>query len=158
MVNPQMAASDDEFNQIQNIADRLVNDANAKAVFAFDKHGQPFATSGDIDSLPSTSLGSLTASAGLSGLAKQLYENEFATQLHEGANDNLHIQLVGSRVILVVLFDSKTTLGLVRLRVRKASEELNHILETILKKAQEHGADSPFTEITDDDLDYLFND
>src|SRR5690348_4352212 len=42
---------------------------------------------------------------------------------------NIHIQLAGNRVILVVIFDSKSSLGLVRLRVRKASEELNHIFE-----------------------------
>ena len=47
-------------------------------------------------------------------------------------------------------------LGLVRLRVKKASEELNHIFETLLKKVQEPGADSPFAEITDEDIDNLF--
>jgi len=50
------------------------------------------------------------------------------------------------------------SLGLVRLRVKKASEELNHIFEALLKKVQEPGADSPFAEITDEDIDNLFND
>jgi hypothetical protein len=49
-------------------------------------------------------------------------------------------------------------LGLVRLRVKKASEELNNIFESLLKKVQEPGADSPFAEITDEDIDNLFND
>ncbi len=43
-------------------------------------------------------------------------------------------------------------------RVKKASEELNHIFESLLKKVQEPGADSPFAEITDEDIDNLFND
>ena len=55
-------------------------------------------------------------------LAKLLKENEFATQFHEGEKANIHIQLVGNRVILVVIFDSRSSLGLVRLRVKKASE------------------------------------
>ena len=93
-----------------------------------------------------------------SGMAKLLKENEFATQFHEGEKANIHIQLVGNRVILVVIFDAKSSLGLVRLRVRKASEELNHIFEALLKKVQEPGADSPFAEITDEDIDNLFND
>jgi hypothetical protein len=46
----------------------------------------------------------------------------------------------------------------VRLRVKKASEELNHIFESLLKKVAEPGADSPFAEITDEDIDNLFND
>jgi len=96
--------------------------------------------------------------AASSGMKSHLKENEFATQFHEGERANIHIQLVGNRVILVVIFDSKSSLGLVRLRVRKASEELNHIFEMLLKKVQEPGADSPFAEITDEDIDNLFND
>jgi len=159
MVNPQMVMYEEEFNQIQNVVDRLVRDANAKFVFIVDKNGQLIAASGDID-LDTTSLASLTAGniAATGGMAKLLKENEFATQFHEGEKANIHIQLVGNRVILVVIFDSKSSLGLVRLRVRKASEELNHIFEALLKKVNEPGADSPFAEITDADIDNLFND
>jgi hypothetical protein len=42
--------------------------------------------------------------------------------------------------------------------VRKASDELNRIFEALLSKVQEPGADSPFAEITDEDIDNLFND
>jgi predicted regulator of Ras-like GTPase activity (Roadblock/LC7/MglB family) len=107
-----------------------------------------------------TSLASLTAGniAATGGMAKLLKEQEFATQFHEGEKANIHIQLVGNRVILVVIFDSKSSLGLVRLRVKKASEELNHVFESLLKKVHEPGSDSPFAEITDEDIDNLFND
>jgi predicted regulator of Ras-like GTPase activity (Roadblock/LC7/MglB family) len=160
MVNPQMVMYEEEFNQIQTVVDRLVKDANAKVVFIVDKNGQLIAASGDVDNLDTTSLASLTAGniAATGGMAKLLKENEFATQFHEGENANIHIQLVGNRVILVVIFDAKSSLGLVRLRVRKASEELNRIFEELLRKVQEPGADSPFAEITDEDIDNLFND
>jgi predicted regulator of Ras-like GTPase activity (Roadblock/LC7/MglB family) len=159
-VNPQMVMYEEEFNQIQSVVDRLVRDANSKVVFIVDKNGQLIAASGDIDNVDTTSLASLTAGniAATGGMAKLLKENEFATQFHEGEKANIHIQLVGNRVILVVIFDSKSSLGLVRLRVKKASEELNHIFESLLKKVQEPGADSPFAEITDEDIDNLFND
>ena len=46
-----------------------------------------------------------------------------------------------------------------RLRVKKASEELNKIFEALLKKvAGARRPDSPFAEITDEDIDNLFND
>ena len=48
--------------------------------------------------------------------------------------------------------------GLVRLRVRKSSEELSRIFDALLSKVQEPGGDSPFAEITDEDIDNLFND
>jgi predicted regulator of Ras-like GTPase activity (Roadblock/LC7/MglB family) len=159
MVNPQMVMYEEEFNQIQVVVDRLVRDANAKVVFIVDKNGQLIAASGDIDNVDTTSLASLTAGniAATGGMAKLLKEQEFATQFHEGEKANIHIQLVGNRVILVVIFDAKSSLGLVRLRVKKASEELNHVFETLLKKVHEPG-DSPFAEITDEDIDNLFND
>ena len=160
MVNPQMVMYEEEFNQIQAVVDRLVRDANAKVVFIVDKNGQLIAASGEVDNIDTTSLASLTAGniAATGGIAKLLRENEFATQFHEGENANIHIQLVGNRVILVVIFDSKSSLGLVRLRVRKASEELNRIFEALLSKVKEPGGDSPFAEITDEDIDNLFND
>jgi predicted regulator of Ras-like GTPase activity (Roadblock/LC7/MglB family) len=156
----QMVMYEEEFNQIQLIVEKLVRDANAKVVFIVDKNGQLIAASGDVEHLDTTSLASLTAGniAATGGMAKLLREEEFATQYHEGAKANVHIQLVGNRVILVVIFDSRSSLGLVRLRVKKATEELNRIFESLLKKVQEPGADTPFAEISDEDIDNLFND
>ena len=66
-------------------------------------------------------------------------------------------------MILVVIFDEKSSLGLVRLRVKKASQELERTFEVLLKKAEaDRGSmancfDSPFAEITDEDIDSLFS-
>ncbi|NUO51231.1 MAG: roadblock/LC7 domain-containing protein [Polyangiaceae bacterium] len=160
MANPQMVMYEEEFNQIQAIVSRLVKEANARVVFIIDKNGQLIAQAGDTEQLDSTSLASLTAGniAATGGMAKLLRENEFTTQFHEGEKQNIHIQLVGNRVILVVIFDNKTSLGLVRLRVKKASEELNGIFEALLRKVQDPTRETPFAEITDDDIDNLFND
>jgi predicted regulator of Ras-like GTPase activity (Roadblock/LC7/MglB family) len=160
MANPHMVMYEEEFNQIQAIVDRLVRDANSKVVFIIDKNGQLIAASGDSDQIDTTSLASLTAGniAATGGMAKLLRENDFSTQFHEGERSNIHIQLVGNRVILVVIFDNKTSLGLVRLRVKKASEELNGIFEALMRKVADPTRETPFAEITDDDIDNLFND
>jgi predicted regulator of Ras-like GTPase activity (Roadblock/LC7/MglB family) len=160
MSNPQMVMYEEEFNQIQGIVDHLVQAANSKVVFIIDKNGQLIAASGDTEQIDTTSLASLTAGniAATGGIAKLLRENEFATQFHEGEKANIHIQLVGNRVILVVIFDSKTSLGLVRLRVKKATEQLNGIFEALMKKVEDPSTQTPFAEITDDDIDSLFND
>jgi predicted regulator of Ras-like GTPase activity (Roadblock/LC7/MglB family) len=129
-------------------------------VFIVDKNGQLISASGDIDNIDTTSLASLTAGniAATGGMAKLLKENEFGTQFHEGESQNIHIQLVGNRVILVVIFDTRSSLGLVRLRVKKATEELVKIFESLVKKVKEPGQETPFAEITDEDIDNLFND
>ena len=164
MASPQMVMYEEEFNQIQTITDRLVREANAKVVFIIDKNGQMIAASGDTEQLDTTSLASLTAGniAATGGIAKLLREKEFTTQFHEGERANIHIQLVGNRVILVVIFDNKTSLGLVRLRVKRASADLEKVFDSMLQKGQGgvpgQAQASPFAEITDEDIDALFSD
>ena len=151
---------EEEFEAIQNVCDRLHDDSNSKVVFIVDKNGQPIAASGELEDLDITSLATLTAGniAATGGMASLLEENEFSTQFHEGENANIHIQIVGQRVILVVIFDQQSSLGLVRLRVRKSSQELNGIFDRLVQKAQTPGVASPLDEITDDDIENLFND
>ena len=63
-------------------------------------------------------------------------------------------------MILVVIFDERSSLGLVRLRVKKAGAELAKVFEEVRKKSEADAAaaGSPFAEITDDDIDNLFSD
>jgi hypothetical protein len=56
-----------------------------------------------------------------------------------------------------VIFDAKSSLGLVRLRVKKAGEELARVFEALERRQAAPGAMSPFAEITDDDIDNLFS-
>lgn len=158
-MNPQMVMYEEEFNQIRQVVNRLAKDANARGVLLVDKNGQLVAASDDSDTLDTTSLASLIAGgiAATGGMAKLLREKEFATQYHEGEKANIHIQLVGNRVILVVIFDSRSSLGLVRLRVRKATDDLNAIFESLLNKVNAPDAQQPFAEITDEDIDNLFS-
>ena len=65
---------------------------------------------------------------------------------------------MGQRVIMVVLFDERSSLGLVRLRVRKATTDLVKVLDALAKKSASGTQPSVFSEITDDDIDNLFND
>ncbi len=165
MSSPDLVMYEEEYQQIKEILSRLQADSNSKFVFLVDKNGQQIASHGDMSGVDATSLASLTAGnvAATDGLAKLIGEKEFSILFHEGERDNIHISLVAQRVILVVIFDEKSSLGLVRLRVKKASQELEKVFETILRKAEEERGslagrfDSPFAEITDEDIDSLFS-
>ena len=165
MATPDLVMYEEEYQQIKDILQRLQVDSNSKIVFLVDKNGQQIATHGDMKGVDATSLASLTAGnvAATDGLAKLIGEKEFSILFHEGEKDNIHISLVAQRVILVVIFDEKSSLGLVRLRVKKASGELEKTFEVLLRKSEaERGAnanrfDSPFAEITDEDIDSLFS-
>ncbi|MBW2264086.1 MAG: roadblock/LC7 domain-containing protein [Deltaproteobacteria bacterium] len=151
---------EEEFEEIQRVCDKLYSDANGKVVFIVDKNGQPIAAAGELEDLDLTSLATLTAGniAATGGMASLLEESEFSTQFHEGENTNIHIQIIGQRVILVVIFDQRSSLGLVRLRVRKTSVELTGIFDRLVSKAESPGVKSPLDEITDEDIENLFND
>ena len=152
----------EEFEQLEEALRRLRHDANAKAVFLIDKNGQQIASAGEVEQFDTTSLASLTAGnvAATDGLAKLIGEREFSVLFHEGQQDHIHISIVAKRAILVVIFDDRSSLGLVRLRVKRASVDLEKIFETMAQKSERGagpgGPASPFAEITDDDIDALF--
>lgn len=154
---------EDDFRGLQESLRRLRLDSNAKAVFLIDKNGQHIAAAGEVEEFDSTSLASLTAGnvAATDGLAKLIGEREFSVLFHEGQRDHIHISIVARRAILLVIFDERSSLGLVRLRVKRASAEMDKVFERIGQKneASLRGAAeaSPFLEITDEDIDALFS-
>lgn len=161
MPTSSLVMFEEEFKQITVVIDRLLKEANAKVVFLVDKDGQLIASSGDTGDIDTTSLASLTAGniAATGGLAKLIGEREFSILFHEGERDNLHISIVAQRVILVVIFDQRSSLGLVRLRVKKASDELNAIMQKLLQRVEKKPSDQEnlLSEITDTDIDKLFH-
>ena len=161
MAGPDLVMYEEEFKRVDAELQNLKTQANASVVFLVDKNGQLIASAGDTQNVDTTSLASLTAGniAATGGIAKLLNQEEFTILFHEGEKDNINISLVGSRVILAVIFDSRSSIGLVRLRVKKATESLAKIFDDIAGKSDaEKGQmdDSPFTEISDDDIDSLF--
>jgi predicted regulator of Ras-like GTPase activity (Roadblock/LC7/MglB family) len=158
-----MEVYEEDYRGLEEALRRLRRDSNAKAVFLIDKNGQQIAAAGDIENFDSTSLASLTAGnvAATDGLAKLIGEREFSVLFHEGQRDHIHISIVARRAILLVIFDERSSLGLVRLRVKRASAEMDRIFEEMAIRSERGfagGAEpSPFSEITDEDIDSLFS-
>ncbi|MBE7415906.1 MAG: roadblock/LC7 domain-containing protein [Thermodesulfobacteriota bacterium] len=151
---------EEEYREITSSIDKLLKEANAKCVYLVDKDGQLIASSGETRDIDATSLASLTAGniAATGGLAKLIGEKEFSILFHEGEKDNIHISLIEQRVILVVIFDKRSSLGLVRLRVRKASEDLARSIQKLLARmAGGSEKESLLEEISDEDIEKLFN-
>jgi predicted regulator of Ras-like GTPase activity (Roadblock/LC7/MglB family) len=164
MHDTQLVMYDEDFRKVLAVTQRLVKDANAKGVFIVDRNGQLISEAGEMRGVDTTSLASLTAGsvAATGGLAKIVGEEEFPVHFHQGQRDNLHITLIAGRIILVVIFDDRSSLGLVRLRVKKAGAQLAKVFEEIQKRsdlgqAGEGGGGTPFSEITDEDIDNLFS-
>jgi predicted regulator of Ras-like GTPase activity (Roadblock/LC7/MglB family) len=163
MSGSDLVMYEEEFGKIDEELQKLYLQTNAKVVFLVDKNGQLIASAGETHDIDTTSLASLTAGniAATGGIARLLGEKEFTILFHEGEKDNIHISLIGQRIILVVIFDSRSSLGLVRLRVKKVSESLTRIFSDITAKSEREKSEgrideSPFAEISDEDIDNLF--
>lgn len=154
---------EEEFKLIDAELAKLHEQANAKLTFLVDKNGQLITNVGETKGVDTTSLASLTAGniAATGGMAKLLGQKEFSILFHEGDRDNIHISVIGQRIILVVIFDQRSSLGLVRLRAKKATDVLVKIFEEIFAKVEKergvkHVVKSPFAEITEEDIEKLF--
>lgn len=150
-----------QYGEIKAVLTKLRHDAASDVAFLIDKNGQSIAVDGDVTGLDTTSLASLAAGnvAATGGMAQLIGEREFPTLAHEGENGNLYICVIG-RALLVVVFNERSSLGLVKLRTKQASRELLPIIEnltapaTVAKAAADAGM---FADITDEDIDSLFN-
>lgn len=147
------------FQQIKATLAKLRAGSNARVAFLIDKAGQPIAVDGDVGDLDTTSLASLAAGnvAATGGMAKLIGEREFPTLSHEGEHESLYICII-SYALLVIVFDERSSLGLVKLRVKQISQEFAAILEAIARGNAESKQNEAalFAEITDEDIDSLF--
>ena len=165
MAGQDLILFEEDYTTINEILSTLVRETNSKFALLVDRSGQLISTQGDTDRMDSLSFASLSAGnyAATSELAKILGQEEFSLLFHQGTAESIHLSVVSNRIIMVVVFDNKTTLGLVRLRVKKAVEELTGIFNHIFLKVSERGhtpaplGDS-FSSVAESEIDNLFKD
>ncbi|HEX7315889.1 MAG TPA: roadblock/LC7 domain-containing protein [Pyrinomonadaceae bacterium] len=160
MTDTPIIMHEQQFQQLRLILGKLRLESFSRVVFLVDKNGQQIATHGDVGDLDTTSLASLAAGnvAATGGMARLIGEKEFPTLSHEGERESIHICIIG-RVLLVVVFDERSSLGLVKLRVKQASRDLSNLFDELerLNVERREREESLFAEITDDDIDSLFS-
>jgi predicted regulator of Ras-like GTPase activity (Roadblock/LC7/MglB family) len=160
MADTPFIMREQQYHQIKAALARLRMEASARVTFLVDKDGQEIAVHGEVGDLDTTSLASLAAGnvAATGGMAQLIGEKEFPTLSHEGERESIHISVIG-RVLLIVVFDDRSSLGLVKLRVKQISHELAAIFKEMERTSKDKGANDalPFAEITDEDIDSLFN-
>ena len=160
MTDTPIIMHEQQFQQLKLILGKLRLESFSRVVFLVDKNGQQIASHGDVSELDTTSLASLAAGnvAATGGMARLIGEKEFPTLSHEGERESIHICIIG-RVLLVVVFDERSSLGLIKLRVKQASRDLSALFEELerLNAERREREESLFAEITDDDIDSLFS-
>ena len=151
---------EEDGKRIQGILSGFLGESNARTALIVDRTGQMVATVGEAPAFDSTAFASLTAAdfSANDQLARMLGETEFGALFHQGERESMYLADIARRVILVVLFDNRTTLGLVKLRVRNVVEELSAIFTAMFAReaAGERRVETGFVGEAEDEIDKLF--
>jgi len=153
-----------DYHRITTHLNALLKESNARCALLVDRAGQLLASVGEQLSFDPTAFASLTAAdfSANDQLAKMIGEPEFASLFHQGEKESMYLADIARRVILVVLFDERTTVGMVRLRVKQTVSELVAVFDEMFGRvapgtspaAEKRG----LLEGAEDEIDKLFGD
>jgi predicted regulator of Ras-like GTPase activity (Roadblock/LC7/MglB family) len=149
--------TEDDFGAITQSLQRFLHDSNARCALLVDRTGQLVATVGEQPTFDATAFATLTAAdfSANDQLARLIGESDFTTLFHQGERESMYLADVARRVILVVLFDNRTTLGLVRLKVKQAVDDLTELFTRVFARPTGEGAPNVLAG-ADDEIDKLF--
>ena len=148
-----------DFGAITQALERFLHESSARCALLVDRTGQLVATVGEKPTFDPTAFATLTAAdfSANDQLAKLIGEKEFSSLFHQGERESMYLADVERRVILVVLFDSRTTLGLVRLKVKAAVDELARLFRAVFERgAAGRPAQPSVLAGADEEIDKLF--
>lgn len=159
MTQEQQVLYEDQIKDIDKALGQIIKESEAKCALLVDKDGHLITRQGFTHTLDTTALAALLAGsfASTKEIARLVGEPEFSVLFHQGKKDHIHISLIGERTILVIIFDDRTTIGMIRLYAKEVGDSLRKILDSgseSSKAEMELGED--FKESADAKLDDIF--
>jgi predicted regulator of Ras-like GTPase activity (Roadblock/LC7/MglB family) len=150
----------DDFAAITESLQRFLGATNSRCALLVDRSGQLVTTVGESLGLDTTTFATLTAAdySANDQLARLVGENDFSSLFHQGEKESLYVADIARRLLLVIIFDSRTTVGLVRLRVKDEVEELTLLVDRVFSRGRDGAAPGGrLLQGADDEIDKLFN-
>ncbi|MFQ6096936.1 MAG: roadblock/LC7 domain-containing protein [Armatimonadota bacterium] len=131
MTGDDFVLYEEDMHSIQEELGRFLAESEATCALLVHKSGQLVAKRGFTQRLDTTSLAALAAGAFASTkeIARLVGEPEFSVLFHQGQHEHIHVSLVGQHAIMVVLFDDRTTIGMVRLFASECAPRLSNIFQ-----------------------------
>jgi predicted regulator of Ras-like GTPase activity (Roadblock/LC7/MglB family) len=150
--------TEDDYRAIMRSLQQFLYDSNARCALLVDRSGQLVATVGEQPRFDATAFATLTAAdfSANDQLARLIGETEFNSLFHQGEQESMYLVDIARRVILVILFDNRTTLGLVRLKVKLTVEELVRLFTAMFQRTREGAQPPNLLAGADDEIDRLF--
>ena len=140
----------------------LREESGALHTLLIDRTGQVVASAGLTPEFDATTFASLAAAdfAANEQLAGLLGDGEFASLSHQGARSSTLLAEAGAHAILAVVFDERVTLGMVRIRVRRALPALRELVAAALDQAGQGDGrpdlDAGWADEAEGEIDRLF--
>jgi predicted regulator of Ras-like GTPase activity (Roadblock/LC7/MglB family) len=133
-----VALNEEAAVRINAVLRHFLEESGVLDALLIDRSGQLLAQGGGERALDTVSLSALAAGAfsSTAAMARLLGEPEFTMMFHQGVQENIHVMAVDEQAILLALFDSRTTVGMVRLFAKDASAAIGAILTEA--RAQPH--------------------
>src|SRR6186713_2862437 len=154
--------TEDDFAAITQSLQRFLHESNARCALLVDRSGQLVATVGEQPKFDPTAFATLTAAdfSANDQLAKLIGESDFSSLFHQGEKESMYLADVARRVILVVLFDNRATLGMIRLKVREIVRQLTEVFTELFQRLTAHQTvarlESAWGSEAEDEIDRLF--
>jgi predicted regulator of Ras-like GTPase activity (Roadblock/LC7/MglB family) len=165
MVRTNWKVFEEDYWAINTILQELLKNSNAASVLLLDKTGQLISSLGNPPQFDMHGFASLCAAdfEANAQLAILIGEKDFSTLYHQGSNESMYLARVEQNIILVILFDKRTTLGLVRLRAKKAVDNLETVIRRLYGKLEYENEENnefneEFVQQAELEIDSLFTD
>ena len=126
-----LVLSVEQAGAIDSCLDKMADKAKARCIILADVTGQLIAERGQTSTINTQVLSALAAGelVATHELARLVGESaRFKLLLNEGETRNVYLSDVGERLIVIIVSDNATPIGLVRLVLKQAVEELMPIL------------------------------
>jgi predicted regulator of Ras-like GTPase activity (Roadblock/LC7/MglB family) len=163
VTNPGAATwsfDEEDLAALTRTVENFLADTGAHSALIADRAGQLVATMGQPLTFDPMVFATLTAAdfSANDQLARLIGETDFTTLFHQGEKESMYVADVARRLILVTLFDNRTPIGLVRLKMKPVVEELTAHLDRAFSRARESGTTQPnILAGAADEIDELFN-
>ncbi len=160
MSQKQQVLYEDQIKELDKALIQIIKESEAKCALLVDKDGHLITRQGFTHTLDTTALAALLAGsfASTKEIARLVGEPEFSVLFHQGKKDHIHISLIGERTILVVIFDDRTTIGMIRLYAKEVGETLSAIMEkSPTGQESEVQLGQEFSDSADAKLDDIFH-
>jgi predicted regulator of Ras-like GTPase activity (Roadblock/LC7/MglB family) len=158
MAREPLILTKNEITQIHKSLLQMLKQSEAKCAILVDTDGKCLAKKGFTQSIDTDALAALIAGsfASTRAMAELVGEKDFSVLFHQGEKDHIHNILVDDSTILTVIFDDRTTIGMVRLYSKEGAKQLRTILESVRKKTVPETRKIDMEKDIEDRLDDLF--